>query len=104
VNERTLELFELLSKTLIAAAAAVLALALIGAVIIATSETALPVVDELQRQNRGTFALGALGGGVAAAGVLSGLGAILRFQLEGWRERHLAPATAAKPPAPPPSA
>ena len=91
MNERTLELFELLSKALIAGAAAVLALSLIGAVVIATSETALPVVDELQRQNRGTFALGALGGGIAAAGVLAGLGALLRFQIADWRERHPLP-------------
>jgi hypothetical protein len=46
------------------------------------------VVDELQRQNRGTFAVGALGGGLTAAGILSGLGAILRLLLAGWRERH----------------
>jgi hypothetical protein len=88
VDDRTLELFDLLARGLIAAAAAVLALSVIGAIVIATSETALPVVDELQRQNRGTFAVGALGGGLTAAGVLSGLGAILRVLLAGWRERH----------------
>jgi hypothetical protein len=88
VDERTLELFELLAKALIAAAALILALALIGALVIATSETALPVVDELQRQNRGTFAVGALASGVAGAGVLSALGAMLRLKLADWRERH----------------
>jgi hypothetical protein len=104
VNERTLERFELLAKSLISAAAAVLALSLIGALVVATSETALPVVDEFTRQNRGTFAIGALCAGVTAAGGLAGLGAILRLLVAGWRADYPAPqpATQPRPQQPPP--
>jgi hypothetical protein len=39
----------------------------------------------VQRENRGTFALGALAGGVTAAGILAGLGAIIRLLVAGRR-------------------
>jgi hypothetical protein len=82
VDERTVEWLRLLGKALVWAAGVVLVLSVIGAIQIATSETEIPIFGEIQEQNRGIAALGALGGGITAAGVLAGLGAILRLMLE----------------------
>jgi hypothetical protein len=82
VDERTVEWLRLLAKALVWAAGVVLILSVIGAIQIATSETEIPIFGEIQEQNRGIAALGALGGGITAAGVLAGLGAILRLMLE----------------------
>jgi hypothetical protein len=87
MDERTLDWLEALSRGLMWAALAVLVLAVIGAVAVATSETSLPGLDVLQRENRGLFAVGALGAGIAAAGVLAGLGAILRLLVAERRDR-----------------
>ena len=87
MDERTLEWLDVLARALMWAALAVLVLSVIGAVAVATSETSLPGLDVLQRENRGLLAVGALGGGIAAAGVLAGLGAILRLLLADRRDR-----------------
>jgi hypothetical protein len=87
VEQRTLEWFELLARALIWAAGVVLVLSIIGAIAIAGSDSSLPFFEDLQRQGRAVGAVGALGGGVAAAGVLSGLGAILRLMLDDRVER-----------------
>ncbi len=75
----TLAWFELLSKTLIWAAGIVLTLSLIIAITITTSDNTLPFFEDLQRESRGIAAIGIFTGGLASAGVLSGLGAILRM-------------------------
>jgi hypothetical protein len=79
VDENTLEWFDILGKALMFAAAAMLVLGVIGAVAVATSSSDIELVGQFQQQNRGTFAAGVLGAGIAAAGVLAGLGAILRL-------------------------
>jgi len=88
VDERTLEWLEILARALIWGAAVVLCLSVIGALVVATSESSLPGLDVLQRENRGLVAIAALGGGVTSAGVLAGLGAILRLLLEERRPRE----------------
>ncbi len=90
MEQRTLEWFELLARALIWAAGVVLLLSIIGAISIAGSDSSLPFFEDLQRQGRAVGALGAIGGGVAAAGVLSGLGAILRLMLDDRAERERA--------------
>ncbi len=91
MDERTIDSLELLARALMAAAVVVIVLGLLGAILIAGSESSVPGVDEIQRENRGAFAVGALAAGIVSAGVLAGLGAILRVLLAERRER-LAPA------------
>lgn len=80
-DQRTLALLGLLSKALLVGAAVVLVLALLGAVTVAGSQTELPGVDQLQRESRGPFAFGVLAAGITGAGVLAGLGGIIRLLL-----------------------
>jgi hypothetical protein len=86
VDERTLALFEALAKALMWAAVAVIGLAVVAAIAIAGSESTLPGLDELQRQNRGVVAVIAFGSGLAAGGVLAGLGVIIRLMVADRRE------------------
>ena len=58
------------------------------ALTIAGSDSSLPFFEDLQRQGRAIAAVGAIGGGIAAAGILSGLGAILRLMLTDRLERE----------------
>jgi hypothetical protein len=88
MERTTLDWFDLLARALIWAAGVVLVLSLIGAIAIASSNDALPLAEDLQRQGRGIAAVAAFGGGLAAAGVLSGLGAILRLMLIDRIERE----------------
>jgi hypothetical protein len=87
VDERTLEWFDILGRALMWASVAVLVFSVIGAITIGSSESSLPLVEDVQRENRGTIALAAIGGGVASAGVLAGLGAIIRLLVADRRER-----------------
>jgi hypothetical protein len=68
----------LLANLLFAASAAVLALSIAGAVMLATTVVNVPGLDELQRQGSGPIGLLILAAGVTGAGVLAGLGAIVR--------------------------
>ena len=83
MSRSTLEWFELLGKGLIWAAGIVLVLALIGTLLIAGSDNTLPLLEDAERQGRGIAALASLGGGLTAAGVLGGLGALVRLQVAG---------------------
>ena len=83
MDQRTLEWLQLLARALIWAAGAVLLLSAIGAIQIATSQNELGIAPEFEKQSRGIVALAALGGGITAAGILAGLGAILRVLLAG---------------------
>jgi hypothetical protein len=93
VDERTLAWFRLLAQVLLWGAALVLALSVIGAIAVASSQSELPFLADLERESRAIAAIAALGGGVTGAGILAGLGAILRILLDrppaaaGHRER-----------------
>jgi hypothetical protein len=88
VDENTLEWLDILGRGLMFAAAAVLVLSIIGAIGIGSSSSSLPLIGELQQENRGTIAVGALGAGITAAGLLSGLGAVVRLMVARHRESH----------------
>jgi hypothetical protein len=83
VDDRTLEWLSLLARALVWGAGVVLALSVIGAIQIATTDSEIPLFTQVERESRAVGALGALGGGITAAGILAGLGAILRLMLEG---------------------
>ena len=87
MEARTLEWLDILSKALFWAAGIVLVLSFLGAAGIVGSDSALPGFEDVQREGRTIAALAALGGGIAAAGVLSGLGAILALLVADRFER-----------------
>ena len=86
MDERTLGLLDTLGRALLWGAVAVVGLAVISAVAIAGSETTIPGLDEIQRENRGVVSVIALGSGITGAGLLAGLGAIVRLLDEGRRD------------------
>jgi ABC-type Na+ efflux pump permease subunit len=86
VDERALGLLDMLGRALLWGAVAVIGLAVIAAVAIASSENAIPGLDEIQRENRGVVAVVALASGITGAGVLAGLGAIIRIMVANRRE------------------
>ena len=92
MNRSTLEWYEQMSRSLVWAGGVVLLLAVVAAIIIAGSDSAAGVLgEEVERQGRGVFALASLGGGLTCAGLLAGVGAILRL-LVSERLEKLGPA------------
>lgn len=87
MSRSTLEWYEQIARGLIWAAGVVLALAVLGAILIAGSDEALPLFEDVERQGRGVAALASLAWGVTAAGILLGLGAILRLMVNDRLER-----------------
>ena len=87
MDESTLEWIDILGKFLFGAAATVLVLSIIGAVAIGSSSNDLPIIGELQQQNRGTFAVGALIFGFTSSGLLAGVGALVRLKVAEHRKR-----------------
>jgi hypothetical protein len=88
VDERTLEWLDILGRALLWAAVAVIGLALISAIAIATSDAASGfLTEDVERQGRGVVAVAALAGGITASGVLAGLGALIRLKVVERRER-----------------
>lgn len=87
MDARTLGLLDTLGRALMWAAVAALGLGVIAAIAIAGSESSIPGLDEVQRQNRGVVALAAFGMGLTAAGVLAGLGALVRLKIAELRGR-----------------
>ena len=87
MDQRTLEWLQLLARGLIWGAVAVFVLSVIGAIQIAASHNELGIAPEFEKQSRGIVALAALGGGLTAAGILAGLGAILHVLLDGRGRR-----------------
>ena len=79
--------YELIGRILLWLSAAVFLLSVIGAILIAGSDTQLPFAEEVEREGRGVFALASIGAGVAAAGVLAGLGAIVSMMAADRRQR-----------------
>jgi hypothetical protein len=82
MTEQRREQLRLLVRVLFAAAAAMIVISVIVSIQIGTSDSEIPIFGEIQQQNRGIIALGALGGGVVGAGVLAGLAGILLLLLE----------------------
>ncbi len=87
MDENTLEWFDILGKVLFGAAAVVLVLSVVGGIAISSSSSDLPVVGELQQQNRGTIAVGAFLFGVTSSGLLAGMGALVRLNVAARRQR-----------------
>ena len=79
MNRGTLEWYEQLARGLIWVAGIVMLLSVIGAITVASSNNSAPLLEDLEQQGRGFAALAALGGGLTAAGLLAGIGAILRI-------------------------
>jgi hypothetical protein len=79
--------YELIGRILFWLSLAVFLLSVIGAILIAGSETQLPFAEEVERQGRGVFALISIGGGVTASGILAGLGAIVSMMAADRRQR-----------------
>jgi hypothetical protein len=88
MDDKTLKRLDLLGKGLFLAAIAVVVLSVIGAVVIATSSTRVLLVGRLQQQNRDYVAAAALIAGFISSGLLLGLGALVRLQVAGIRERE----------------
>lgn len=72
----------LLAKTLLGASALLLLLTLIGVFQALTGESSLPIFQDFQQESRGAIALVSFGSGITAAGILAGLGGILRALVE----------------------
>jgi len=87
MNRATLEWYELLARSLTWVAGIVLLLSVVAAIVVAGSENAAPILEDLEKQGRGVAALGALAGGLTAAGLLAAAGAILRLLVTERLER-----------------
>ncbi len=79
MNRASLEWYELLGRCLIWVAGIVLLLSAIGAIVIGSSSTTVPILSDIQQQGQGIAAIAALGGGLTSSGLLAGVGAILRL-------------------------
>lgn len=79
MERSALEWYELLAKGLIWAACIVLFLSVIGAVMVVGGSSSVPGLEDAERQGRGFAAIVSLFGGLTSAGLLAGLGAILRL-------------------------
>ena len=96
MSRGTLEWYELLARGLVWLAGIVLLLSIIAAIAIGSSSTTVPILDDIQQQSQGIAAIAALGSGFTAAGLLAGVGAILRVMVLG-RLAELGPETASAP-------
>jgi hypothetical protein len=79
MNRASLQWYELLGRCLIWVAGIVLLLSAIGAIVIGSSSTTVPILSDIQQQGQGIAAIAALGSGLTASGLLAGVGAILRL-------------------------
>ena len=87
MDARTLDWFDTLGRGLLWGAVAVLGLSVIGAIAILTTDTAIGLFEDVQRQGRVMLAVGAFGAGLTSSGVLAGIGAIVRLEVAERRER-----------------
>jgi hypothetical protein len=85
VDERMLEWFEVLARVLMWGAVLAVALGIVLAIAIATSDTTVLGFEDIQREGRGIASVAALGFGIGGAGILAGLGGILRLLVEAER-------------------
>ncbi len=81
MDKRTLAWLDLLGRALLWGAVAVLGLAFIASVAIVTSDSIGFFQENVERQGRGIVAIASFGGGLAAAGVMAGLGALVRLKV-----------------------
>jgi len=88
VDRNTVEWLDLLGKGLMWASLAVLVLSVVGGIAIGSSSSNLPLIGELQQENRGTLALGAFVVGFTCSGLLAGMGALVRLNVAARRERE----------------
>ena len=86
MDQRTLSWLDLLGRALLWGAVAVLGLAFIASVAIVTSDNIGFFQDNVERQGRGIVAIGAFSSGLAAAGVMAGLGALVRLKVAERRD------------------
>lgn len=86
MDARLLGLLDTLGRALLWGAVAVIGLAVISAIAIASSDSTIPGLDEVQRENRGIVSVIALASGITGAGLLAGLGAIVRLLVAGRLE------------------
>lgn len=86
MDQRTLNWLDLLGRALLWGAVAVLGLAFIASVAIVTSDSIGLFQDNVERQGRGIVAIGAFSSGLAAAGVMAGLGALVRLKVAERRD------------------
>jgi hypothetical protein len=84
----TLRRYELLARLLLSAAGGILVLTIAAALLLGTTESSLPGIDEIQRQSRGPLALLIVAGGATGAGILAGLGAVISLLVEVLTERQ----------------
>ncbi len=83
MDQQTTTLLRALARGLFYAAAVVLLLSIVGATQAFTSDAQLVGLPELEQQGRTAAAIFALAGGITAAGILSGLGALILLLLPG---------------------
>ena len=88
MSDRLLAWLDTLSKLLLAGGGLVLFVSLLAALTVGSSESAVPGLENVEREGRGFAALATLAAGLAAAGIMSGLGGILALKVADWRERH----------------
>lgn len=88
MDERTLEWLDILGRALLWGAVAVLGLSVVGAIAIASTDTAVIGFEDVQREGRGIAVVASIGVGLTSAGVLAGLGALLRIRVAEYRERR----------------
>lgn len=86
MGAREREWLRVLANGLFVFAVLVLLLSLIAGVSVAGSESTVPGIDTIQRENRGAIAFATIAFGLVSAGVLSGLGGILRVLLAQRRD------------------
>lgn len=86
MDQRTLTWLDLLGRALLWGAVAVLGLAFIASVAIVTSDSIGFFQENVERQGRGIVAIGAFSSGLAAAGVMAGLGALVRLKVAERRD------------------
>jgi hypothetical protein len=85
VDERTLEWLEVLARALLWGAALAVALGVILAIAIATTDSTVLGFEDVQREGKGIATVAALGVGIGGAGILAGLGGVLRLLIEAER-------------------
>jgi hypothetical protein len=88
MDEQTLEWLDILGRALLWGAVGVLALSVVGAIAVASTDTAVIGFEDIQREGRGIATIATLGIGLTSAGVLSGLGALVRIRVAEYRERR----------------
>lgn len=86
MDQRTLAWLDTLGRALLWGAVAVLGLTFIASISIVTSESIGFLQENVERQGRGIVAIAAFAGGLTAAGMMAGLGALVRLNVAERRD------------------